>query len=198
MGGGNREPKIIEYMEETNNIGISVHPFSHAKEFDGKISEDVSPCLRATDYKAPHCVWEEAKVINPLKGKTDKSWFFEQQVYDENGIARAIKSTDGSGNVPKVIINKTDSDMEKEKSKFKLPKELEGKKFRIRKLTPTECLRLQDVDDVDIKKMIDSGLSNSALYRLAGNSITISPLYHLFRKLFIETQPEYGEQLMLF
>ena len=44
------------------------------------------------------------KVINPLKGKTDKSWFFEQQVYDADGIARAVKSTDGSGNVPKVII----------------------------------------------------------------------------------------------
>lgn len=44
------------------------------------------------------------KVCNPLNGLTDKSWFFEQQVYDANGIARAIKSTDGSGNVPKVIV----------------------------------------------------------------------------------------------
>ena len=45
-----------------------------------------------------------SKVYNPLKGLTNKSWFFEQQVYDINGIARAIKSTDGSGNVPKVIV----------------------------------------------------------------------------------------------
>lgn len=44
------------------------------------------------------------KVINPLKGITERSWFFEQQVYDPEGIARAIKSTDGSGNVPKVIL----------------------------------------------------------------------------------------------
>lgn len=48
-------------------------------------------------------------VVNPLKGKTDKSWFFEQQVYDIYGIARAIKSTDGSGNVPKVIVYEEDS-----------------------------------------------------------------------------------------
>lgn len=46
------------------------------------------------------------RVINPLKGITEKSWFFEQQVYDPNGIARAIKSTDGSGNVPKIIVYK--------------------------------------------------------------------------------------------
>lgn len=44
------------------------------------------------------------KVINPLKGITERSWFFEQQVYDQEGIARAIKSTDGSGNVQKVIL----------------------------------------------------------------------------------------------
>lgn len=52
------------------------------------------------------------KVINPLKGATDKSWFFEQQVYDPEGIARAIKSTDGSGNVPKVIIYEDEQDEE--------------------------------------------------------------------------------------
>ena len=43
------------------------------------------------------------KVLNPLKGKTDRSWFFEQQVYDANGIVRAIKSSEGSGNMPMVI-----------------------------------------------------------------------------------------------
>ena len=43
-------------------------------------------------------------VINPLRGGTDKSWFFEQQVYSISGISRAIKSTDGSGTVPKVMI----------------------------------------------------------------------------------------------
>jgi hypothetical protein len=50
------------------------------------------------------------KVINPLKGATDKSWFFEQQVYDPKGIARAIKSTDGSGNVPKIIVYEDEQD----------------------------------------------------------------------------------------
>ena len=43
------------------------------------------------------------KVVNPLKGKTDKSWFFEQGVYDSEGIIRAIKANGGTGNLPKVI-----------------------------------------------------------------------------------------------
>ena len=48
------------------------------------------------------------KVINPLKGKTDKSWFFEQGVYDSEGIIRAIKANGGTGNQPKVIEYDTD------------------------------------------------------------------------------------------
>lgn len=117
------------------------------------------------------------EVMNPLKGMTDKSWFFEQQVYSEDGITRAIKSTEGSGNTPKVI------DMEQ----TNLPKELQGKKFRIRKLTPKECFRLMGCDDADIDKMQAAGLSNSSQYKLAGNSIVVDVLFHIFRKMFIET-----------
>lgn len=40
---------------------------------------------------------------NPLKGKTEYGWHFEQQVYDANGIARTIKAGGGSGNIPKVM-----------------------------------------------------------------------------------------------
>jgi len=135
------------------------------------------------------------EIINPLKGRTDRSWFFEQQVYDTLGCARAVKSTDGSGNIPKIIDNM-------EEKKLNLPKELEGKKFRIRKLTPRECFRLMDVDDADIDKIQASGISNSAQYKLAGNSIVVNVLYHLFRKMFVETAPDTvkgeAEQLSLF
>lgn len=77
--------------------------------------------------------------------------------------------------------------------KGKLPKELEGKKFRIRKLTPRECFRLMGVDDKDIDTIQASGISNSAQYKLAGNSIVVDVLYHLFRKMFIETENESNE-----
>lgn len=84
-----------------------------------------------------------------------------------------------------------------ENTKLKLPKELEGKKFRIRKLTERECFRLMGVDDADIDKMQASGLSKSAQYKLAGNSIVVDVLYHIFRKAFIETENE-NSQLTLF
>ena len=62
--------------------------------------------------------------------------------------------------------------------------------MRIRKLTPRECGRLMDVEDKDLDIMLNCGVSKSALYKLFGNSIVISPLFHIFRKLFIETEPD--------
>lgn len=90
--------------------------------------------------------------------------------------------------------------MEQEKKMLDLPEELKGKKFRIRKLTPKECFRLMGVDDADIDKIQASGVSNSGQYKLAGNSIVVDVLYHLFRKMFIETELDYSEhqQLSLF
>ena len=92
--------------------------------------------------------------------------------------------------------------MEQKKETMNLPPELEGKKFRIRKLTPRECFRLMDVEDADIDKIQASGISNSAQYKLAGNSIVVAVLYHIFRKMFIETAPDLGKdgttQLTLF
>ena len=49
----------------------------------------------------------------------------------------------------------------------------------IRKLTPTECLKLQGFLNYDI-----SGFSDSCVYKLCGNSITIDVLDLIVTKLF--------------
>lgn len=67
---------------------------------------------------------------------------------------------------------------------------LVGNSYRIRKLTPRECFRLMGVDDADIDKLMSAGISNSQLYKCAGNSIVVDTLYHLFRKLFCDKESE--------
>lgn len=69
--------------------------------------------------------------------------------------------------------------------------------YRIRKLTPREVFRLQGVDDADIDKLLSAGISNSQLYKCAGNSITVDVLYHIFRKAYIDTGCE-SQQPTLF
>lgn len=86
-------------------------------------------------------------------------------------------------------------------------------KYRIRKLTPTECFRLMDCDDEDIQKILNaqvpqtlkSGkvrykpLPKTAAYKLAGNSICVAPLYYIFRNMFIpEFQSKTPVQKSLF
>lgn len=110
-----------------------------------------------------------------------------------HNIGRTIKTD----NHPiAVVLN--NNDMAQENNPINLPPELEGKKFRIRKLTPRECFRLMGVDDKDIDKIQAAGISNSAQYKLAGNSIVVDVLFHIFRKMFIETESEETTQLSLF
>ena len=58
--------------------------------------------------------------------------------------------------------------------------------IRIRKLTPKECFRLMDVDEHNIDKLLNSGGSNSQLYKLAGNSIVVAWMEGIFKNLFIK------------
>lgn len=57
-----------------------------------------------------------------------------------------------------------------------------------------------DVSDSDIDKIQSAGISKTQQFKLAGNSIVVSCLYHVFRKMFIDLsneQPGYV-QLSLF
>ena len=55
--------------------------------------------------------------------------------------------------------------------------------LRIRKLTPLECWRLMGFDDEDFRKAEASGVSNTQLYKQAGNSIVVNVLEGIFRAL---------------
>lgn len=54
---------------------------------------------------------------------------------------------------------------------------------RIRKLTPKECWRLMGFADTDIDKCIAAGISNTQLYKQAGNSIVVNVLENLFKNI---------------
>lgn len=59
--------------------------------------------------------------------------------------------------------------------------------IRIRKLTPTECWRLMGWNDEQIAKVKASGISNTQMYKQAGNGIVVSVLEAIFKKLLLNT-----------
>ena len=56
--------------------------------------------------------------------------------------------------------------------------------YQIRKLTPKEYWRLMGFDDNDFEKAKSAGISNTQLYKQAGNSIVVDVLQYIFRNLF--------------
>lgn len=121
---------------------------------------------------------------------------YDGNVYDVTGCSSAITTKGGNKNL--IIVKKpTRKNMGKQKTKVKIPEELKGKNFAIRQLTEKECFRLMGVDDADIDKIQNCGVSSTAQRRLAGNSIVVDVLFHIFRKMFIEQENE-NQQLRLF
>jgi DNA (cytosine-5)-methyltransferase 1 len=145
---------------------------------------------------------------NPQRGR----------VYSSEGISPALNCCQGGGLEPKIVepivlgwvrdkqgnvIKRPEVEVAncvtsgKRDNTQNYVVETQEVKYRIRKLTPRECFRLMDCDDEVIDKIQEAGISNSQQYKMAGNSIVVNELYHLFRKLFTETENE-ENQLTLF
>lgn len=75
-------------------------------------------------------------------------------------------------------------------------KEIYKKGYRIRKLTPRECWRLMGVKDKQFDRL--HGLSDSRLYKMAGNSIVVDVLEAIFRNLLMPETTDTKGQLNLF
>lgn len=59
-----------------------------------------------------------------------------------------------------------------------------NKKYRIRRLTPRECWRLMDFTDEQFDKAKSAGLSDTQLYKQAGNSIVVGVLEKIMGNLY--------------
>jgi DNA (cytosine-5)-methyltransferase 1 len=90
-----------------------------------------------------------------------------RRVYAVDGIAATLTTMQGGNQEPKIKIGV--------KSANKRGYEIEE---RIRKLTPRECLRLQDFPD-SFKQVV----SNSQQYKQAGNSMSVNVLKMIFMQI---------------
>lgn len=162
VGGGNLEPMIfIESTQKTDFIDSSNY-YCTLTETMEKGSSQVT--IMDDTYKI-------IKVGNiyPSGGQNGN-------VYDTEGISPTLLSGEtntkgnggiGSNNAPKIL-------------KFSALDDT----YRIRKLTPKECFRLMGFDDADVDLLIENGISNTQLYKMAGNSIVVNMLEFLFCQIF--------------
>ena len=59
----------------------------------------------------------------------------------------------------------------------------DGNEYKVRRLSGFESMRMMGVEDEDIQKLIDGGLSNNQLCQLAGNSIVVNCMSEMFKNM---------------
>jgi DNA (cytosine-5)-methyltransferase 1 len=55
---------------------------------------------------------------------------------------------------------------------------------QMRSFSGFECFRLMGFDTKDCQVLIDNGISNTQIYKMAGNSICVNVLSAIFTRLF--------------
>lgn len=160
------------YIIANDGDGINIS-FPNSKSRRGRVLKGISPTL---DTGSNQCIIRV--------GKLDiKELDQNKRVFSIKGISPTITTT----NPCKIFRLKNKEDIKKLKSN--------NIKYRIRKLMPLEAWRLQGFSDEDYWKARKSlectfykgkDKSNSQMYKMSGNSITVNVLEAIFKSLFIE------------
>lgn len=123
---------------------------------------------------------------NPQRGRIDSP----------SGCSPALNTCGGGGLEPKIVIGSTQKNAYVGSCENYSPCltsamgmgggqiPMLSDNIRIRKLTPRECWRLMGFTDIEFESAQLSGISNTQLYKQAGNSIVVNVLVAIFKELF--------------
>ena len=206
--GGKDEKSSAERLG-INILGNTKNPNGTAKGTRDIVHdpEGIVGTLTATDYKGP----KQVAIPNEIKkyGVLQPNFNQSGVVYETDGISPTIRTMQGGGLEPKIRVREAtkqgyaeasvgDSvNLSHPNSKTRRGRVGEGiantlvtgdsqgvvtPNFRIRKLTPRECWRLQGFPDWAFDKAQEVN-SNSQLYKQAGNSVTVNVIKEIARYL---------------
>ena len=151
------------------------------------------------DVDSVHSVNKVSPTLNTMQGgdrqpkvavvgNTSNTHHNAHNVHDVNGLSPTIAARDYKG-AKQVAIPVLTPDRVNKRQNGRRFKEDNDPMFtltsqdrhgivtegiRIRKLTPLECWRLQGFKDDQFYKAKNSGMSNSQLYKQAGNAVTVN------------------------
>lgn len=198
----NQQPKIEIVGNTKNPNGTSQGTGSVVYNSNGLVG-----MLCARDYKEP----KQIAIPNEIKqfGVLQPNYNQSGVVYDTDGIAPTIRAYQGRNLEPKIRVKEATKQgyaeaevgdsinlshpnsktrrgrVGKQIANTLLTGESQGvvePDFRIRKLTPRECWRLQGFPDWAFDKAQEVN-SNSQLYKQAGNSVTVNVIAAIAKEL---------------
>ena len=137
-------------------------------------------------YKFANKIPLDKCIADILEDEVDEKYYINKPFHLVNKGHQAELDIKGMDCIKRVYgTNKVAPALTTMQGGLREPKILESLDYRIRKLTPRECFRLMGMRDDDIDKIQAAGISNTQQYKMAGNSICIPVLEHIFKHLFI-------------
>lgn len=194
-GRGGHEPKIITGIDKSYNNPKFI---------------DTANCITSREDRGISNRKSEGTAVLKIGNINPSGNGMNGSVYSENGLSPTITTNKGEGS--KIAIKQAIETLEEndcnigdtinafnkhvDKSGYSptLTTRPEGFKtailpvtddIRIRKLTPRETFRLMGFSDREFDAAQNAGISNSQLYKQAGNSIVVDVLYYIYRELYI-------------
>lgn len=148
---------------QKDNLILQRH---HGKN-NGGVHTDKAPTLTSNCYQQNNHVLERNRVkqLNPSRESNGHQPYQQNRVYDTEGQAPALMVGVG-GRTIKIL-------------------EYDAERDRVRRLTPTECARLQTIPD-----WYKWEVSETQQYRMIGNGWTVEVIKHIFSFLPDELKHE--------
>lgn len=170
MQGGNRQPKIMivgNYMPSGHDAGRIVD------------EEGIAPTVKENHGTVTAVATREHNYFETQYNKfLSKNGYFPEMFNPYNTsevkeVAPTLSTACGCTTSSATVLVANTEETEKETES----------KIRIRKLTPRECWRLMGFDDEDFETAKAVPMSNTQLYKQAGNSIVVNVLEAIFKKM---------------
>lgn len=185
--------------ENTNSIAVIGNlDIKHEQSSRVYSTEGLSPTLNTMQGSCKH---PKILVVGTTKPEQSTSIGQRYLVYSELGLMGALTATDYKQ--PKqILVNEgpravLTPDREEKRQNGRCMKESEEPMFtltaqdrhgvfngnRVRKLTPLECFRLQSFPDEWYHTLKQHGISDSQLYKMAGNAVTSNVAFEIGKRI---------------
>lgn len=190
MGGGNTEPKIAEEVKRIGNVNPSGNGMNGAV-YD---SNGLCPTLNTNkgegtkipvEYNRKDGVGKELEVAHTVN---HSDWRGLNRNQTQNAVIEEVRPVLTPDREEKRQNGRRFKENDEES--FTLTAQDrhgvaigEKPRYRIRKLTPLECWRLQGFSNEAFYMAKNAGISNSQLYKQAGNAITVNVIDAIGKRL---------------
>lgn len=187
-GGGGLEPKIV--VKEATKKGYAeayegdIINFEqpNSKTRRGRIGKGVAQTLTTSPQQAVvESMPSESEYIENISSKFKYVKKKTKEILDENGYIPNMYNPYNKSEITDLAPTQTANCASSGGSSTVLIKD--DYLPRIRKLTPKECFRLMGFDDNDVDILVENKISNTQLYKQAGNSIVVNVLEAIFENL---------------